>query len=188
VVTMQGQAVHAEREREQVQMLACVTNRVRPPKPERVVECTVDRLSVIAPLVQTGEVRIGGRDGPDVFGAVEPALVIVGVAVQPDRRARTTVTGRTTSKSAIAKRVRSPSLPLQLVHVAGTHEFRGFSPTFRAGPASVGPVGNCVWPGSSCGFLPLGTDSANSGTDFLGSVSWARLGVRFCQVLSGYCL
>ena len=65
-------------------MLARMANRMRPPQPQRVIECTVDRLGVIASLVQPREVRVGSRDGPDILCAVETALVVVFVAVQPD--------------------------------------------------------------------------------------------------------
>jgi hypothetical protein len=43
----------------------------------------------------------------------------------------------TKSKWRVRKRVWIVNRPLQSVHVAGTSGFRGFSPTFRAGPASV---------------------------------------------------
>ena len=45
------------------------------------------------------------------------------------------------------KQTRIGNRPLQSVHVAGTHEPRGFSPNFRAGPASVGVARFRVSPG-----------------------------------------
>ena len=84
-VPVQRKAVDAEGEGQQVQVLTFVSNRMRPPQPKRVTERTVDRLGIVATLVQTSEVRVRRRDGPDVLGPVEPAPLVVLVAMQPDR-------------------------------------------------------------------------------------------------------
>ena len=42
------------------------------------------RFGVVAAGVEAGEVGVGGRDGPDVLGAVELPGGVVGVAVEPD--------------------------------------------------------------------------------------------------------
>ena len=47
---------------------------------------------------------------------------------------------------------------------SGNYFATGFSPSNRAGPASLGPVGNRVDAGGGIGGLWLGTDSSNSGT------------------------
>jgi hypothetical protein len=63
---------------------SAMADRVGSSKPRRVVESPVDRLGVVATLVQILEVRIAGWDGSDVLGAVEPALRVFVVAVEAD--------------------------------------------------------------------------------------------------------
>ena len=40
---------------------------MRPTQPQRVIEGTVDRLRVIAPLIQTSEIRVSRRNRPNVL-------------------------------------------------------------------------------------------------------------------------
>jgi hypothetical protein len=84
-VSVQGEAVDAEREGEQVQVLAGVTDRVRTPQPQGVIEGPVDRLGIVATPVQPIEVRICCWDRSDVLGPVELASNVVFGRVQPHR-------------------------------------------------------------------------------------------------------
>jgi hypothetical protein len=87
---MQRQAVHAKRKGQQVQMLVCAPNRVRPPQPERVIEGPVDRLGVVAPFVHPGEVRVSTGIGRMFLGPIEATFLIVSVALEPDTDLATT--------------------------------------------------------------------------------------------------
>lgn len=64
-MTTWRQAVHAERERQQVQVLSLVTGRMRTAQPERVVESPVDRL---------GAVLVGVAMGPNATKFLELLL------------------------------------------------------------------------------------------------------------------
>ena len=74
--------VHTHRVRDQVQQLPAGADRMRPAKPERVVEVPIDALGIVAPLVQRLEVRITGWDLADLLGPVELPLPILVVGVQ----------------------------------------------------------------------------------------------------------
>ncbi len=77
--------VHPDRIRDQVQQLTPCADRMGSPKPQCVVEVPVDALGVVAWPVQRFAVRIAGWDLTDVLGPVELALLVVVVAVRPDR-------------------------------------------------------------------------------------------------------
>ena len=81
---VEGDAVHAESEPEQVDVLASVTDRVSAAEPHGVVEVAVDRFGVVAAGIQPSEVEIIGRNRADVLGAVQAALVVFGVAMEAD--------------------------------------------------------------------------------------------------------
>jgi hypothetical protein len=63
-VAVQREAVDAEFERQQVQVLALMADRVGPRQPERFIKRSVDRLSIDTTLVQTANVLVGRWDGP----------------------------------------------------------------------------------------------------------------------------
>jgi hypothetical protein len=89
-------------------------------------------------ILQTTEKQSGENDDESLGHATTPPDPSTQqCAAAPDRRARTTKMGAAALESACGKQTRIVNRPLQSVHVAGTHECRGFSPTFRAGPASV---------------------------------------------------
>ena len=83
-VLHERERVHHEGEAEQVDPLAAVPDGVGPAEEQGVVEATVDGLGVVALAEQPVEVRILGRDRPDVLGPVEPPAFVVVVAVEPD--------------------------------------------------------------------------------------------------------
>jgi hypothetical protein len=80
-VFVECDAVDAEGEADEVDVLSCVANRVGASEPEGVVEVTVDGFGVVASGVEPAEVAVAGRDRSDVLGAVEPATFVLGVAV-----------------------------------------------------------------------------------------------------------
>ena len=80
-VFVNGDAVHAEGEAEKVDVLAGVPDGVGSAEPQGVVEVSVDGLCVVSAGVQSGEVGVVGCDGSHVFGPVETASVVLGVAV-----------------------------------------------------------------------------------------------------------
>jgi hypothetical protein len=57
--------------------------RLGAPDPEAVVDAAVDGLGVEAARVEALEVGVAGRDGADVFGAVETACLVLASAMQP---------------------------------------------------------------------------------------------------------
>ena len=81
-VFVEGDAVHADGKTEQVDVLTCVADGVGSAEPHGVVEVAVDGLGVVSAGVQRGEVGVVGCDGSYVFGAVEAAFVVLGVAVE----------------------------------------------------------------------------------------------------------
>jgi hypothetical protein len=83
-VEVQRQSVDAERVREQVQTLTVAADAVGSAQPQGVVEVAVDAPGVVAARVEPVEVGVTDRDRAQVLGAVEVALRIVGVAVEPD--------------------------------------------------------------------------------------------------------
>ena len=80
----EGQGVRHEGEPEQVEPLAAVTDRVGSTEVEGVVEGPVDGLGVVALAEQGVEVRVGRRDGSDVLCPVQPAALVLVVAVEAD--------------------------------------------------------------------------------------------------------
>ena len=84
-MSAQREGVGDEGEAEEVQMLAGMSDTVGAPEPEGVFEGAVDRFCIVAASEETCEVGVAGRDGPEVFSAVEPAGCVVGGCVQPDR-------------------------------------------------------------------------------------------------------
>jgi len=80
-VFVKGDAVHADSETDQVDVLTGVADGVGASEPERVVEVAVDGFGVVTPRVESGEVGVSGWDGPDVLCAVEPTAVVVVVGV-----------------------------------------------------------------------------------------------------------
>ena len=87
---MPGQGVHHEGEAEEVHELPGVTHRVGPAQVQRVLHSSLDGLGVVAPPVQTGEVRIGWTDDPNVLRPVEPPGGVLIRPVQADRDLPTT--------------------------------------------------------------------------------------------------
>ena len=81
-MALQCEGVHGERVGQQVESLTGGPDGVGSAEPERVVEGAVDGLGVVASGVQGPERRVGGRDGPDVLGAVELADLVFVVAVE----------------------------------------------------------------------------------------------------------
>ena len=96
-VEVEGEAVDAQGVGEEIQALAVAADAVGSAQPEGVVEMTVDAFGVVPTPVEAVEVGIVGRDWAQVFGSVELALRVVGVAVEtngdrataPPRRSRT---------------------------------------------------------------------------------------------------
>ena len=76
-----GDAVDADGEADQVDVLAGVANGVGSAEPQGVVEVPVDGLGIVSTGVQSGEVGVVGRDWSHVLGPVETAFVVLGVAV-----------------------------------------------------------------------------------------------------------
>ena len=83
-MAVEGEAVDHEGVAEEVEVLAGVADAVGAAEPEGVFEVAVDGFGVVAAGVEAGEVGVGGWDGPDVLGAVEPAGGVFGGAVEPD--------------------------------------------------------------------------------------------------------
>ena len=84
-VAVQCEAVHAEREGQQVEVLTLVSDRVGAAQPKCVIECPVDRFGIAATPTQPIEVGVAGWKRADVLGAVEASLFGVVVGVQSDR-------------------------------------------------------------------------------------------------------
>ena len=93
-VEVECEAVDAQGVGEQVEGLAQMADAVCSSEPEGVVKVAVDAFGVVATGVETVEVRVVGWDRSQVLGAVELALLVVGVAVQSDGDDTTTVLGR----------------------------------------------------------------------------------------------
>ena len=72
-VPAEGEGVGDEGEAEEVEVLAAVAEAVGAAEPEGVFEGAVDGFGVVAAPEEPREVGVAGRDGPEVFGAVEPA-------------------------------------------------------------------------------------------------------------------
>jgi hypothetical protein len=78
-MAVQRQAVHTKRDRQQIQMLTFVTERVRPSQPQRVVKGPVDRLGIVPPPIEPREIGIRRRNGTHVLRAVELSFrVLIG--------------------------------------------------------------------------------------------------------------
>ena len=82
LVAVEGETVDHECVAEEVEVLAGVAAAVGASDPESVDKVSVDRFSVVPTRVETREVRVGGRDGPDVFGPVETTGTVGVGAVQ----------------------------------------------------------------------------------------------------------
>jgi hypothetical protein len=83
-VAVEGEGVDHEGVAEEVEVLAGVAEAVGASDPEGVVDAAVDGFGVEAAGVEAGEVGVGGRDGPDIFGAVELAGFVASVGVHAD--------------------------------------------------------------------------------------------------------
>jgi hypothetical protein len=72
-----AQGIDAERVGDHVQQLPTVTDAVRPPQPERVVEVPVDALRVVTPPVQHFEVWVTRRNLANVLGPQHLVVVVM---------------------------------------------------------------------------------------------------------------
>jgi hypothetical protein len=81
LVSCDRERVDREREAEEVQKLARVSNAMSAPEPECVLEVAVDGFGVGATREEPFEVRVVGRDGAEVLGTVEFVRRVFVVAV-----------------------------------------------------------------------------------------------------------
>jgi hypothetical protein len=83
-VTRQREGVDEQGPAQDLHLLTGMAHAVDTPEEQGVVQGAVERFRVVSPCVQMWEVRVRCRDGPNVLRAVEPATLVLVVAVEPD--------------------------------------------------------------------------------------------------------
>src|SRR3954468_11149455 len=104
LMTMPSEAVDDECEREQVEELTCMPNRMRSSQPKSVVQGTIDRLSIAATPVELGEVWVTCWNRTHVLCPVELASAVLVGRVQPN------------SQRSAAQVARKPVVVVPTVH------------------------------------------------------------------------